>query len=142
MELTTALLCDFAQVRERLLFISSAGITRVFRTAFPADLGICLALVVELDGVEMERPHVLQVRIVDQDGHEIPSPARGAFKVQSADRELTERVQVPIVVDFRRVEIPRPGAYDVNIYLDNDRRRTLTFWAKLSSLDAPRDAVR
>lgn len=142
MELTTALLCDFAQIRERLLFISSGGITRVFRTEFPANLGIYLALVVELDGVEMERPHELQVRIVDQDGHEITPPARGAFQVQSADRELTERVQVPIILDFRGVNVPRPGAYDVNIYLDNDRRRTLTFWAKLSSRDTLGDHVR
>ena len=45
MDIRVATLCDFAQVREGLLFVSSAGITRVYRESFPAPIGVMLALV-------------------------------------------------------------------------------------------------
>ena len=43
MEVTTAMLSDFAQVREGLLFVSSGGITRCYREQLPAPLGVHLA---------------------------------------------------------------------------------------------------
>jgi glutamate-5-semialdehyde dehydrogenase len=40
MDVTTAMLADFAQVREGLLFVSSGGITRCYREQLPAPLGV------------------------------------------------------------------------------------------------------
>lgn len=47
MQLASAILCDFAQVREGLLFVSGGGITRIWRETFPAAAGVSLALVFE-----------------------------------------------------------------------------------------------
>ena len=46
--LTTLLLCDFAQVREGLLFVSSGGISRVVQGTYPANPRLHLAMVVHL----------------------------------------------------------------------------------------------
>ena len=35
--LTTLLLCDFAQVRDGLLFVSSGGVSRVVQSKYPAN---------------------------------------------------------------------------------------------------------
>ena len=68
MDVTTAMLADFAQVREGLLFVSSGGITRCYREQLPAPLGVHLAIVLELDRLEAERPHEVRVVVVDEDG--------------------------------------------------------------------------
>ena len=48
MEIRVATICDFAQVRDGLLSVISAGITRVWRSQYPAPLGVMLALVFEV----------------------------------------------------------------------------------------------
>jgi len=40
MKLEAALLCDFAEVREGLLFVVAGGITRVARASLPDRLGL------------------------------------------------------------------------------------------------------
>lgn len=48
MEIRVATICDFAQVREGLLSVLSAGVTRVWQTQYPAPLGVMVALIFEL----------------------------------------------------------------------------------------------
>ena len=71
MDIRVATLCDFAQVREGLLFVSSAGITRVYRESFPAPVGVMLALVLEMSPVEAANPNKIKVRVEDADGQKL-----------------------------------------------------------------------
>src|SRR5687768_552007 len=99
MDVTTALLCDFAQVREGLLFVSSGGVTDMWRESFPAPFGVCLALVIELDSIERQRPHQLEVFILDQDGGEAAA-IKAAFQA-AAPTSPTTVVQAPLSIDLR-----------------------------------------
>jgi hypothetical protein len=128
-KVTTALLCDFAQVRDRLLFVASGGITRVWRTQFPAPLGVHLALILELDQVELEGPHELQVIVMGQDGARL-AELRGGFQANAGEAELGEMVQIPMAFDLRPVGVPGPGSYDVKIYIDGHHQHDLTLWCR------------
>jgi hypothetical protein len=128
LEISSALLCDFAQVRDGLLFVSSGGITRMWRPELPAGMDVWLAIVVEVDAVEGRVPHEILVRIVDEDGGEAAS-IQGGFQLNAeVDLHVGERLLMPMPFDLRGIALQRYGAYDVSIYIDNQVRRTLNFW--------------
>ena len=126
MEITTAILCDFAQVRERLLFVISGCVTRVWRDKLPATLSMDLALVIELDQIEMTRPHEIEVYIMGEDGARVAQTKAG-FQVQGQGLAPAETVQMPLVVNLRNVRVEQFGSYDAKVYFDGQHRRTLSF---------------
>ena len=121
MDISTALLCDFAEVREGLLFLVGGPITRLWRPEFPAPMNVCVALV--LEGTEGELAgisHDLQVSVVDADGR---SHAEARAGIQAApegfgDLAPGEIVPIPVAVPLLGVPLPEPGSYDVHILLD------------------------
>ena len=119
MRLTTLLLCDFAQIREGLLFISSGGITRVGRGTYPAPAGFAVAMMVELTRAELDRPHELKIMIMGSD-RPVPGSATVALQASSDDLAAGETLNVPLVVDLRMVDIPEPGLYSVTVTGDDE----------------------
>lgn len=109
-----------------MLHVVSGCITRLWRDEMPSPLGACLALVLELDGVERERPHELEVLVIDEDGGEV-ARVQGGFQASGGD--LTETANIPLAIDLRAAEIKRHGAYDVKIYVDGLNQGNLTFRA-------------
>ena len=133
--MTTALLCDHAQVRDGLLFVLSGGITRIMRDSFPAAMGTCLALMLEFTSTETERPHQLEILVLGEDGEEV---ARIDAEVQidgTSRAQLAENLQLPIAIDLRAAALARAGAYELHIALDEEHRRTLQFWAEEIAAD-------
>lgn len=124
MEVTTALLCDFAQVRDRLLFVSSGGVTRLWRSDVPTALGLYLAVTIELDRIEAEQQHDIDLVIVDQDGHE-SIRVNGNFAIGTVDIEPGELISLPVVFDLTKAPIRSFGPQDVRMYLDGQHRRTV-----------------
>lgn len=127
MEITTALLADFAQVREGLLFVSSGGITRCYREELPAPLGVFLAVVLQLDRVEAERTHEVEVMVVDEDGGEL---ARIAGEIQLGEPQLllNENLNLPITFDLRNIPVERFGNVEARFYVGGELRATLGLW--------------
>ena len=137
MEITTGLLCDFAQVREGLLFVLSGGVTRLHRPELPGAMGLCAALVVTLDAIEMERPHEFRLVVVDQDGNRV-AEAQGGFQITPSDSlHVGEKQQVPIAVDHRFAEVSTTGAHDVVVYVDGHRMFETTFYVTNQLPGAP-----
>jgi hypothetical protein len=133
-EITTAILCDFAQVREGLLFISSGGISRVFHPPdqpFPRPLGFSLALTIEIGPDELKKAHEVRV-IVKQNATTIKmGQAVGAFQTSPAiNMESGESLTAPIVIPLGLISVAGYGAYDVHISLDDGASRILTFYVK------------
>jgi hypothetical protein len=124
MELTTALLCDFAQVREGLLFVASGGVTRCYRAELPAPLGICWAGVLEMDEREAARPHEVAVVVVDEDGGTLAELSMSG-RLEGAQLMVGERLNLPLVVDLRGVEVTRYGPLEVRVYVNGELRRSL-----------------
>ena len=130
-ELTTALLCDHAQVRDGLLFVLSGGVSRVMRDSFPAAMGTCLALVLELDRIEAERAHQLEIVVVGEDGEDVARMEAEVSVESTSAAKPAEAIQMPFAVDLRAAGIGKPGAYEIRVYVDGQHQRTLQFWAEL-----------
>ena len=128
MQVTTAVLADFVQVREGLLFVASGGITRLWRATYPAPMHVMLAVVVELDWPDRSSVHALDLVILDEDGHQIAN-MRAHFQINSEGEDPGERINTPLAVDLRAVEIPRAGRYEVRVHVDGNLSRTIAFRA-------------
>jgi hypothetical protein len=127
MDVTTAMLADFAQVREGLLFVASGGVTRCYRDQLPAPLGVYLATVLELDRMEAEQIHQLQVVVVDEDGQELAEIA-GEIQLGATQLMINENLNVPITFDLRNVPVEKFGSVEIRLYIANEHRRTLPIW--------------
>jgi hypothetical protein len=127
MDVTTAMLADFAQVREGLLFVASGGVTRCYRDQLPAPLNVYLATVLELDRIEAERMHELHVVVVDEDGQQLAEIA-GEIQLGSTQMMINENLNVPIVFDLRNVPVERYGSIEIRLYIAREHRRTLPIW--------------
>lgn len=128
MQLSSAFLCDFASVRDGLLSIIGGGITRLWRSGYPAPLHLCVALVVQLEPDELGRPHEFAVTLIDADGNSVVE-ALGGLNIVTADREDGENVSAPLALDLRNVLLPKDGSYWAEVSLDGKRVRSLPFWA-------------
>jgi hypothetical protein len=127
MEITTAMLADFAQVREGLLFVSSGGVTRCYREELPAPLGVVLAVVLQLDRVEAERTHDVEVRVVDEDGGEL-AEISGQIQLGEPQLLLNESLNLPITFDLRNVPVERYGNVESRLYVAGELRTALGLW--------------
>jgi Family of unknown function (DUF6941) len=136
MDITTAMLADFAQVREGLLFVSSGGVTRCYRDQLPAPLNVYLATVLELDRIEAEKAHELHVVVVDEDGQQLAELA-AEIQLGGTQMMINENLNVPIVFDLRNVPIERYGSVEIRLYVAREHRRTLPIWVLQSP---PQDA--
>ncbi len=127
--LTTLLLSDFAQVRERLLFVSSGGISRVMQKAFPAQPRIFLAMVVHLPAGSLGRPHRVLIKLkYPEDAAVI---AQIEIKINLAEvpgAHPGEGINVPQVIDLTPISFAHPGQVDVQVSIDDEPAGDLTFW--------------
>jgi hypothetical protein len=127
MDVTTAMLADFAQVREGLLFVSSGGVTRCYREDLPAPLGVFFAIVLELDRLEAEQTQGVRVVVVDEDGKEL-AEISGEIQLGSPELMIGENLNLPITFDLRHVPVERFGNVEVRLYVGGELRRTLPIW--------------
>lgn len=127
MEITTALLADFAQVREGLLFVASGGVTRCYRDDMPAPLGVFLAVVLALDKLEAERPHDVEVIVVDEDGGQLAQIA-GQIQLGEPQLLINESLNLPITFDLRNIPVERYGNVECRLYVAGELRTTLGLW--------------
>src|SRR5260221_9975203 len=120
MDVTTALLRDDAQVRDGLLFVLSAGITRLHRESFPAASGVCFALVVEFEQAEAGRSHDLAVVMVDEDGREVVRFEAGVQVRVPESLKPGESLLLPLALYMRGAVLRRTGAYELGVYIGGD----------------------
>ena len=115
MELSVAAICDAAQVREGLLSVLSAGVNRVWRETYPAPMGVMLALLVEMTPGEAKTPHEIRIRVEDADGRDRLAEVLAAFQTTgiSSLNDPGELLLMPLTVDFRNIQLPAPGRYQI-----------------------------
>ncbi len=134
MEITSAILCDFAQVREGLLFVVSGGITRVFHpqdAPWPQPLGLHLAITIEVGPDELAKVHELRARVTRQSTGDLLGQAVGALQSSSiTGLEPGEAATVSAAIPLVLVPLPALGAYDVHVSADGMVPRILTVYVK------------
>ena len=127
--LSTLLLSDYAQVRERLLFVSSGGISRVVQSSFPARPRIHLALVVHLPASTLGRSHRVLIKLKYPDHAAVIGQIEIKINLdQVAGANPGEGINVPQAIDLAPVVFPHPGQVDVQVAIDDEPAGDLTFW--------------
>jgi len=125
----TLILCDFAQVRDGLLFVSSGGITRVYRDEFPAPFGCFVAGILQVGPAELDR--VIEIRLVvaqTSDATQV-AEAVGAFSCGAEDsRLLGETPMLPFVIPLVGLALPAPGQYDIRASANGETGQLITFY--------------
>jgi hypothetical protein len=127
--LDALVLCDFAQIREGLLFVQSGGLTRLVAQTLPAAFGCHVAAMVYMPPNEAVEAHRMVMKIksadaatlvatVNVDLHEVPRPA-GLLPGEGR--------QVPVVIPMHKVVFPRAGRYDLQVDIDAEIAGDLTF---------------
>lgn len=129
MEIVSALLCDFATVREGLLHVLGGGVTRIWRPTLPATLGVSLALTLEVPRDEVLLPHEVQVMIKDSDRNLLAEVTGGTQAPQLPIRlEPEEAVLVSLALPLQSINVLRYGRHDLDISVDKVSVRTLHAW--------------
>lgn len=124
MEITAAILAEYANVHYGSLVVAGAPVTRILRPVNEVrPLPVTLALVMEVgpDPEELAQAHTLRVTVVDHDNAREMGVAVGAFQVPEGVRaELRpgQSVMYPAAVTLRPVPIPQNGVYDVRVSVD------------------------
>ena len=120
-DLTSALLCDFAQVREGVLFVSSGGVSRLTTTSLPCPFAMHLALLFEVPPEEIGNSFRVHVAIAHAPTAHVGGTAEANLTTRSS-----EALMVPMAVDLRPIEVHQPGPHDVRISVDGQLARFLT----------------
>jgi len=113
-----ALLCDFAQVREGVLMVSSGGITRLWRSQYPAPMGMMLALMFEVAPDQIVTAREIRIHVETEDGAKLAESIGMLQGVPPTNLDPGEKLMMPIVLDLREVSLPRAGRYQVVMDLE------------------------
>ncbi|MDA8267940.1 MAG: hypothetical protein M0013_06145 [Actinomycetota bacterium] len=127
MEITAAILCDFAEIREGLLFVMAGGVMRVVRPNLPGPLGLMVAGTAEIRPDQFDQIHSVTVIMKD------PDAATDLARVTTALQphrppglKEGEPLVVPFVVRIGAVMLHHHGAYDVHVGSDDEKPRVLS----------------
>ncbi len=127
----TAILCDFATVREGLLHVLGGGLTRLWRPRLPAPLGLSLAMLAEVPFDRAQLPHEFKVEIIGP-GHETVALLTGTFGINPGPGPLRleqgEDVLIPAVVHLLNVGVGRHGLHILTATVDGVATVILRFW--------------
>lgn len=122
MNIQAAILCEFAQVRGGLLFVSSGGISRVGRPVNePRPLPLYLAVILEVGFDELDRVHELRVTVNRDGGQERIGEVAAALQPPPGAAEVLhpgEPAVVPVVIPLQPIVIETNGQYDVRVSAD------------------------
>jgi hypothetical protein len=132
MKAPIAVLCDAVSVREGLLHILGAGVTKVGRPSVPTPFGVNLALLLAFDQDELG-PHRISITMTDANGAELGSIA-GEIEANTTSVQDSELpLLAPLAVPLDAVPLPEWGVYQVEVRVDDHSVAVLP--VKLMPLD-------
>ena len=128
-ELKSLILCDFAQIREGLLFVQSGGLTRLAAPTFPAKFACHVATLVWLPPHEAGAAHEIVMKVKSASTAKLTAIVKVALQESEAPSALRpgEGRQVPIVVPLGAVSFPAAGEYDLQVEVDGEFAGDISF---------------
>lgn len=131
-KLDALILCDFAQVREGLLFVQSGGLTRLMAGSFPAGFDCYVAAMVHLPPDEAVEAHTMVMKVKAADTVTLVATVNVALHETPRPMGLQpgEGRQVPVVVPLHKLKFPAPGQYDLQVDIDDEFAGDLSFRAE------------
>jgi hypothetical protein len=128
-ELKSLILCDFAQIREGLLFVQSGGLTRLAAPTFPAQFACHVATLVWLPPHEAGTAHEIVMKVKSASTAKLTATVKVELHESAAPSALRpgEGRQVPIVVPLGAVSFPEAGEYDLQVEVDDEFAGDISF---------------
>lgn len=128
MEISAAILCDSATVREGLLHVLGGGVTRLWRSQLPAPLGVTLAVITNLGEADFGRPHEVRILVANSLGD--VAQGVGAFQSERPEKLEPGELQVaPFVHPLLLIPTGAYGKHTLEIDIDSGAAtRHLDFW--------------
>lgn len=127
--LDALILCDFAQIRDGLLFVQSGGVTRLVSSKLPAAFGCHVAAMVYMPPNEAIDAHHMVMKIKSADTATLVATIN--VELHEINRPdglvLGEGRQVPVAVPLRKVVFPAAGRYDLQVDIDEHMAGDLAF---------------
>lgn len=138
--LDALILCDFAQIRDGLLFVQSGGVTRLVTPTLPRRFGCYLAAMVHVPPDEAADAHRMVIKIKAADTATLVATINVAVHETARPPGLRpgEGRQVPIVVPLSQVAFQSAGQFDLQVDIDDDFAGELSF--RIEQLPAPSPA--
>ena len=128
--LQSLLLADYANVREGMLNVVSAGITRVGIETFPGHMPAHVAMQFYIPPDAFDQLHRGAMTVKYYDGVQvgraefvIHMPALPAENVHPG-----EAIYFPASIPILQLAFERPGQVDINISVNENHCGSLTFW--------------
>lgn len=139
MRLVAALICDYAEIREGLLTIVSAGITRLWRDSLPAPMEVFLALQLEVSPQERPFPHEVRVEVTGPSRRRV-AEIRAALQVaKEGNLDPDEPALMSIPLDLRSAAVSEYGWHTITISVDSEEAHALH--VKVAPRPAPASAA-
>lgn len=122
MEVNLAVCCDAANVSREGKLNLLGIFNSIHATQFPCTHSH-LALVLRVEaGIGEEGVHPIEIKLADEDGRQV-FKLTGQLALQGAQpgRPMTAQT----IMDINNFQIPRPGVYSFEIFIDNKHHRTV-----------------
>ncbi|MGA9278596.1 DUF6941 family protein [Ilumatobacter sp.] len=127
--LDALILCDYAQIREGLLFVQSGGLTRLVAARLPAPFRCHVAAMVYMPPNEAVEAHRMVMKIKSADTATLIATVKvDLYEVDRPTGLLAgEGRQVPVVVPLAKILFPAAGRYDLQVDIDDEIAGDLAF---------------
>jgi len=124
-QLDFAFLADAAEAEPgRKFYVLGGGVDSIGAQAFPVvhpHLALLIRLLVH--PMEAERPHTLEIRMIDSDGGEL-AKLEGSFSATSG-AQFGSEIPMNISLAMQNTRFERPGDYSIEILINNQHMKSL-----------------
>lgn len=126
----SAILCDFAQVREGLLFVSSGGITRIAAAGPGAPIGFSIAGELEVLAHEAGGTHEVTFKVTVVETSTTLWEAALSIDTSASGNGLFpgESLHVPFALPVGPFPATAFGPHDLKVSIDSSETELLTFY--------------
>jgi hypothetical protein len=125
------MIAEAVQIRDGLAYVLGGGIDTVTTPDLPATMNASLLVRLLLHRTETDRQHVIEARILDEDGRQL-AQMHGHAQPRLPD-DLPVGWEVPVTLNFpiHNLQLPRAARYSVEILGDGLHLKSLNFRVRL-----------
>lgn len=123
-KLEFAFLADAAEAEPgKKFYVLGGGVDSIGAAAFPVvHPHLALLIRVMIHPIESERAHTLEIRLIDDDGHEL---ARMEGNFQAAGGPPGREMPMNISLALSNIRFEKQGDYSIELLLDNQHVKSL-----------------
>ena len=132
MKLDWAMLANYAEVRDGLVFVTGGGIDTIQTPKLPAVLNATILVRLLLHRTEANKQHSLDLEITDEDGTTVAKVQAGVTVPVFQDVPVGWDIPSMVALNIHGLQLAKEGRYAIEISADNVHLRTLNMRTKVN----------